>query len=159
MSQWVRTCLTGLASGSGPPPWSLASAPQRHSHVWGTSASTENGSLMVCPFGHRYVVMLRSLGTTFASVSMLRAPSRLPRRLRSAMGFSRSLWCPGRQVAPTGSHASNDRNSGVVPWIGDVSRVGCESPHRLVRGKSSHSSDIGRSDHAGQLVAGVEDAL
>ena len=53
MSQWVRTCLTGLASGSGPPPWSLASAPQRHSQVCGTSASTENGSLMVCPFGHR----------------------------------------------------------------------------------------------------------
>ena len=41
---------------------------------------------------------------------------RLPRRLRSAMGISRSLWCPGRQVAPTGSSASNDRSDGVVPY-------------------------------------------
>ena len=43
--------LDGLGLGLRAPTWSLASAPQRHSQVCGTSASTEKGSSIVCPLG------------------------------------------------------------------------------------------------------------
>lgn len=50
MSQCVRGGLPAFASGLSASR-SSASAPQRHSHTTGTSASTENGRMMVCPFG------------------------------------------------------------------------------------------------------------
>ena len=54
MSQWVRAGFSFLATGSMPETLS-ASAPQRwHSHVAGTSASTDIVISNSCPRGHRY---------------------------------------------------------------------------------------------------------
>ena len=50
MSQWVRGGLPAFTSGLDASR-SSASSPQRHSHTTGTSASTENGRMMVCPLG------------------------------------------------------------------------------------------------------------
>ncbi|CPU67292.1 Uncharacterised protein [Mycobacteroides abscessus] len=50
MSQWVRAGLPALGSGRSASR-SSASAPQRHSQTGGTSASVENGRMMVCPLG------------------------------------------------------------------------------------------------------------
>ncbi len=48
MSQWVRAGLTGLASGPRCPR-AAPSAPQRHSHSAGTSASTDSGTTTRVP--------------------------------------------------------------------------------------------------------------
>ncbi len=50
MSQWVRCGRVGLGSGRVASR-SRASAPQRHSHSAGTSASTEKGTTTVWPLG------------------------------------------------------------------------------------------------------------
>src|SRR5699024_1509460 len=92
MSQWERTCLTGSPSGSFIPtrmpiPW----IPE--SQVEGTSASMEKGTLNRVPSSHSNSTIWRGAGSTPSSVSRLREPNCVPRRLRSLISKTFRLDC------------------------------------------------------------------